>query len=43
MKDFEITADMVKHQVKKIKNWTATGKDEVHVTSSNTSPAYTLE
>ena len=28
--DFEITADMFKHQVKKIKNWTAPGKDEVH-------------
>ena len=28
MEDFEITADMVKHQVKKIKNWTAPGKDE---------------
>ena len=30
MEDFEITADMIKHQVKKIKNWTASGKDEVH-------------
>ena len=30
MEDFEIIADMVKHQVKKIKNWTAPGKDEVH-------------
>ena len=30
MEDFEITADMVKHQVKKTKNWTAPGKDEVH-------------
>ena len=29
MEDFE-TADMVKHQVKKIKNWAAPGKDEVH-------------
>ena len=28
--DFEINADMVKHQVKKIKNWTAPGKDDVH-------------
>ena len=36
MKDFEITADMAKHQVKKIKNWTATGKDEVHVTIAQT-------
>ena len=30
IEDFAITADMVKHQVKKIKNWTAPGKDEVH-------------
>ena len=30
MEDFEITTEMVKHQVKKIKNWTAPGKDEVH-------------
>ena len=30
MEDFEITTDMVKHQVKKIKNWTAPEKDEVH-------------
>ena len=30
MEHFQITADMVKHQVKKIKNWTALGKDEVH-------------
>ena len=30
MEDFEITADMVKHQVKKNKTWTAPGKNEVH-------------
>ena len=30
MEDFEITADLVKHQVKKIKNWTTPGKDEIH-------------
>ena len=30
MEDFEITTDMVKKQAKKIKNWTAPGKDEVH-------------
>ena len=30
MEDFEITTDMVKGQVKKIKNWTAPGNDEVH-------------
>ena len=30
MEDFEITIDMVKNQVKKIKNWTALRKDEVH-------------
>ena len=42
MEDFEIIADMVKHQVKKIKNWTAPGKDEVrgyllkHLTSLHT-------
>ena len=30
MEDFEITADMVKHQVKRIKKWTASEKDEVH-------------
>ena len=30
MEDFKITADMVKYQIKKIKNWTAPGKDEVH-------------
>ena len=30
MEDFKITADTDKHQVKKIKNWTAPGKDEVH-------------
>ena len=30
MEDFDITADMAKHQVKKIKNWTAPGKGEVH-------------
>ena len=30
MEDFEITTEMVKHQVKKIKNWPTPGKDEVH-------------
>ena len=30
MEDFEITTEMIKHQVKKIKNWTASRKDEVH-------------
>ena len=30
MTDFEITADTVKNQVKKIKNCIATGKNEVH-------------
>ena len=30
MEDFEITADMIKHQVKKIRNWTVLEKDEVH-------------
>ena len=30
MEDFGITADMVEQQVKKIKNWAAPGKDEVH-------------
>ena len=30
MDDFEITTEMVKHQVKKVKNWTAPKKDEVH-------------
>ena len=30
MKDFEITNEMVKRQVNKIKNWTASGKNEVH-------------
>ena len=42
MEDFEITADMVKHQAKKIMNWTAPGKDGVygywlkHLTSLHT-------
>ena len=43
MKDFEITADMVKHQVKKIKNWTAPEKMKSMVTGSITSPVYALE
>ena len=30
MDDFTITADMIKKQAKKVKNWTAPGKDEVH-------------
>ena len=30
MEDFKITTEIVNHQVKKIKNWTASGKDEVH-------------
>ena len=30
MKNLSITADMVRKQAKKIKNWTAPGKDEVH-------------
>ena len=30
MEEVEITTEMVKHQVKKMKNWTAPGKDEVH-------------
>ena len=30
MEDVVMTEEMVKKQVKKMKNWTAPGKDEVH-------------
>ena len=30
MEDVVITEEMVKKQAKKMKNWTAPGKDEVH-------------
>ena len=30
MENLLITADMVRKQAKKVKNWTAPGKDEVH-------------
>ena len=30
MKDLTITTEMIKNHAKKMKNWTALGKDEVH-------------
>ena len=33
MKDVVITEEMVKKQAKKMKNWTALGKDEVQVSA----------